>query len=82
MQSDITVHHRQRGPVCPQKVGAARGAFKAGRYAGWDSGMGKQILDKELGLAAVADLAAQRGLEPTPRSGRQEYLENLVSRYM
>ena len=58
------------------------GAFKAQRYAGWDVGMGKQILDKELGLAAVADLAAQRGLEPTPRSGRQEYLENLVSRYM
>ena len=58
------------------------GAFKATRYAGWDGGMGKQILDKELGLAAVADLAAQRGLEPKPRSGRQEYLENLVSRYM
>ena len=56
--------------------------FQAERYAGWDKGMGKQILDRELGLAAVADLAAAQNLEPTPRSGRQEMLENIVSRFM
>ena len=58
------------------------GAFKDARYAGWNEGLGKQVLNKELDLAAVADLAAQNGLEPKPRSGRQEFLENLVSRYM
>ena len=58
------------------------GKFKAARYAGWNEGFGKQVLDKELGLAAVADLAAERNLEPKLRSGRQEMLENLVSRYM
>jgi xylose isomerase len=58
------------------------GAFKAARYAGWDEAMGKQILNKELGLAAVADLAAAKGLEPKPVSGRQEMLETLVNRYM
>lgn len=57
-------------------------AFKEARYAGWNGSLGRQILGKELGLAALADLAAQSGLEPTPKSGRQEMLENLVSRYM
>ena len=57
------------------------GQFKAARYAGWDQGMGKQILDKELDLAAIADLAASKNIEPTPRSGRQEMLETIVSRY-
>ena len=58
------------------------GKFKEARYAGWNDSLGKQILDKELGLGAVADLAAERALEPTPRSGRQEMLENLVARYV
>jgi xylose isomerase len=58
------------------------GAFKDARYAGWNEGFGKQVLNKELGLAAVADLAVAQGIEPTPRSGRQEMLENLVNRYM
>ena len=58
------------------------GQFQAARYAGWNEGFGKQVLDKQLGLAALADLAAAKGFEPKPRSGRQEMLENLVSRYM
>lgn len=58
------------------------GAFCQARYAGWDEGLGEQILNGKLGLAAVADVAAQRGLEPRPRSGRQEMLENLVKRYI
>ena len=57
------------------------GSFKETRYAGWGEGFGKQILAKELDLNAVADLAAQNALDPKPRSGRQEMLENLVSRY-
>jgi xylose isomerase len=58
------------------------GAFKDARYAGWNDTMGQQILNKELGLAAVADLAVAKNLEPTPVSGRQEMLETLVSRYL
>lgn len=58
------------------------GKFKEARYAGWNAGMGKDILNKQLDLAAVADCAAQQGLDPKPRSGRQEMLENLVARYI
>ena len=43
--------------------------------------LGQQILGKQLGLAAVADLAAQQNFDPRPRSGRQEMLETLVSRH-
>jgi xylose isomerase len=57
-------------------------AFKEARYAGWNKPMGQQILNKELDLAALANLAAERGLEPKPVSGRQEMLENLVGRYL
>ena len=31
-------------------------------------------------LAGAADLALSRNLSPKPRSGRQEWLENLVNR--
>ena len=58
------------------------GAFKDARYAGWNESLGQQILNKELGLAAGADLATARALEPQLRSGRQEMLETLVSRYV
>jgi xylose isomerase len=54
----------------------------AERYAGWDGELGRRILSGELSLAAAADYALAHRLEPAPRSGRQEMLENLVSRYV
>jgi xylose isomerase len=58
------------------------GAFKAQRYAGWDGDLGQRIMTGKADLAAVADQAVKEGLEPTPRSGRQEMLENIVNRCM
>jgi xylose isomerase len=34
------------------------------------------------GLAEVATRVERDSLDPQPRSGRQEYLENLVNRYL
>ncbi|WP_158045032.1 xylose isomerase [Skermanella pratensis] len=53
----------------------------ADRYAGWDQGLGADILGGRVGLGELAKLARDRKLKPEPRSGRQEYLENLVNRY-
>lgn len=53
----------------------------ADRYAGWNEGLGADILDGRVGLGDLAKLARDRNLKPEPRSGRQEYLENLVNRY-
>ncbi|MFP4502818.1 MAG: xylose isomerase [Candidatus Hydrogenedentota bacterium] len=55
--------------------------FIAERYAGWDTGMGKQVED---GTATLEDLEAytlEHG-EPQPRSGRQEMLENILNDYI
>lgn len=50
------------------------------RYYGWQSGLGKDMLEGKLSLAAIADAAVLDGIAPTPRSGRQELLENFVTR--
>jgi len=53
----------------------------AERYAGWDQGLGADIMAGRTSLTGLARLARDRDLRPQPRSGRQEYLENLVNRY-
>jgi xylose isomerase len=55
--------------------------FVKERYAGWKSGFGADALSGKLGLAQLADHAISGNLAPTPKSGRQEYLENLVNRF-
>lgn len=52
------------------------------RYAGWRGGLGEKILSGKTGLAELADLALEKGIDPKARSGRQEALENLVNRYL
>ncbi|MGJ5202694.1 xylose isomerase [Bradyrhizobium sp. HKCCYLR20261] len=54
----------------------------AQRYAGWDGDEGQAILAGRRSLAELADRAITSGLDPQPRSGRQEYLESVVNRYV
>jgi xylose isomerase len=54
----------------------------AERYAGWDGPEGRAILAGQRSLAELGDRALRSGLDPQPRSGRQEYLESLVNRYV
>jgi len=56
--------------------------FVAERYAGWDRGEGAEILAGRRGLAEIAARVERDNLDPQPRSGRQEYLENLVNRHL
>jgi xylose isomerase len=53
--------------------------FLATRYQGWEAPIGKRILAGELSLAQLSEHALQGKLAPAPRSGKQEWLENLVS---
>jgi xylose isomerase len=55
--------------------------FVDDRYAGWDGELGKAILVGDKNLDELAALVEKGKLEPQPRSGRQEYLENLVNRF-
>ena len=53
-------------------------AIRADRYKGWDSGFGSDIASRD--LAGIADLAIERNIDPRPRSGQQERIENLINR--
>ena len=51
------------------------------RYASFDSGKGKEFENGNLTLDQLASLAISLG-EPSVSSGKQEYLENLINRYI
>jgi len=55
--------------------------FVADRYASFDSGYGRDIETGRVGFKELEKIAL-RGAEPVPRSGRQEYLENLLNQYL
>ena len=52
------------------------------RYAGWEDKAAVQMLDGTLGLDDIAARVLQNDVNPTPISGRQEKLENIVNRYV
>lgn len=54
----------------------------ADRYGGWAGAEGRAILGGQRSLADLSDRALGAGFDPQPRSGRQEYLESLVNRYV
>ena len=50
------------------------------RYAGWSSGLGAEIMDGGVSLADIEARVAAEDIDPRPRSGGQERLENAVNR--
>ncbi|MBF8999063.1 MULTISPECIES: xylose isomerase [Vibrio] len=54
----------------------------AQRYAGWNEPLGKGILNGDYSLESLASYAVDNNIQPVKESGRQEYLENIVNRYI
>ncbi|MCO5084618.1 MAG: xylose isomerase [Rhizobiaceae bacterium] len=52
------------------------------RYAGWKSAEGKAMLAGKRSLEEIAERVVRKRIEPEPKSGRQEFLENIVNRYV
>lgn len=52
------------------------------RYAGWNTDEGKAILDGKVSLADLAAKVEKDNINPQPKSGQQEYLENLINRFV
>jgi xylose isomerase len=52
----------------------------AERYAGWETAEAVAMLESD--LASIAERVDSEGLDPQPRSGRQERLENWVNRFV
>lgn len=75
--------------VCAQALLVAEkmiedGRLKAavdGRYAGWDTPAGQDILQGRRSLSDLAEEVLVRNTDIAPVSGRQEALENLVNRF-
>lgn len=57
-------------------------AFVATRYASYDTGYGRAIERRRTNFRELNRLVLTQLGEPKPRSGKQEYLENLVMQYL
>jgi xylose isomerase len=56
--------------------------FVATRYASFDSDYGRDIEKGRIGFKELSKLVLTKLGEPKPRSGKQEYLENLLNTYL
>jgi xylose isomerase len=56
--------------------------FVADRYASYDTGYGRDIERGKVGFKELEKLVLTKLGEPTPKSGKQEYLENLLMGYL
>lgn len=56
--------------------------FVDDRYAGWKTGSGAQILAGKMDFESIARHVHESGIDPQPRSGRQEMLETIVNQHI
>ncbi|MBZ4022066.1 xylose isomerase [Rhodobacter sp. TJ_12] len=85
---DLILAHAGAMDVCARALKAAAAlledgsleANRAARYAGWDTPEAQAMLGSD--LASIEALVREKGINPEPRSGRQERLENLWNRFV
>lgn len=85
---DLVAGHIGAMDICARGLKAAAAMLEDGllesarkeRYAGWDSDAAKTMLQG--GLEDCFNRVTSTNLDPKPVSGRQEKLENIVSRYV
>jgi len=88
--SDLLVAHIGGMDCCARGLKAAARMIEDGalstplteRYAGWDAQTAKDMLSGDLGLDDIAKRVVAENINPEPRSGGQEQLENIVNRYV
>lgn len=85
---DLIAAHVGGMDVCARGLKAAAAMIEDGglekalneRYAGWDTPEAKAMLESD--FASIADRVVAEGINPEPRSGRQEILENYINRFV
>lgn len=85
---DLIAAHAGAMDVCARGLKAAATMLEDGtlegmraeRYAGWQSPQARKMLGDD--LSTVAARVEAEGIDPTPKSGRQEILENIVNRFV
>ncbi|WP_372615349.1 xylose isomerase [Aquicoccus sp.] len=85
---DLIAAHAGAMDVCARGFKAAAAMLEDGvleemrhaRYAGWEAPEAKAMLTSD--LDSIAQRVEAEGINPVPRSGRQEILENIVNHYV
>ncbi|WP_417603832.1 xylose isomerase [Primorskyibacter flagellatus] len=85
---DLIAGHIGGMDICARGLKAAAAMLEDGgledalttRYAGWQTEGAKEMLNSDLGT--IYDRVLAEDINPQPRSGRQEILENLVNRFV
>jgi len=85
---DLVAAHVGGMDICARGFKAAAAMLEDGgleaalseRYAGWQSETARTMLHSD--LATIAERVISEGINPEPRSGRQEILENYVNRFV
>jgi xylose isomerase len=87
---DLIAAHVGGMDVCARALLSAAALIEDGgydralaeRYAGWETPEARDMVSGTADLGAIADWAEREGIDPKPRSGKQEMLENLVNRFV
>ncbi len=86
---DLIAGHVGAMDVCARGLKAAAAMLEDGglekarndRYAGWDTEAGKDMLANGT-LESISARVLEDGINPEPRSGRQERLENYINQFV
>jgi xylose isomerase len=87
---DLLIAHIGGMDVCARGLKAAAAMIEDGtlpgfvedRYAGWSSPEAQAMLNGDRSLEDIAARVEAEGINPAPVSGKQEYLENVVNRFV
>ena len=87
---DLLMAHIGGMDICARGFKAAAAMIEDGtldqfvtdRYAGWQRDDAQDMLSGKLLLEDIAHRVEAEDINPKPRSGRQEYLENVINRFV
>jgi xylose isomerase len=87
---DLLLGHIGGLDVCAQALVAAAKLIEDGRYdrilaeryQGWEAAGAKAMMGGKVSLEEIAGRVSRDGVDPQPKSGRQEFLENLLNRFL
>ena len=85
---DLIASHIGGMDICARGLKAAHAMLSDGgletalteRYSGWDTPESEEMLNSD--LSSIAARVSEQNINPTPRSGRQEILENYINRFV
>ncbi len=87
---DLLIGHIGGMDVCARGLKAAAAVIEDGtydsfleeRYAGWQGDEAQKMLGGDYSLDEIAEYVEKSDVNPAPKSGKQEYLENLWNRFV